>query len=461
MTTPTASSPPPPAADLVPAFLSTWLLPFRGCFTAPVWDRVVVLVMGAVLAPGRRTVTAVLRVMGLDAISNFTGYHQVLNRARWSSRELARLLLGLIVTTLVGDGPLVIGLDDTIERRWGPKIAARGIYRDPVRSSKEHFVKTSGLRWLCFMVLTPIPWARRVWALPFLSILAPSERYYKARGRCHKRLTDRARQGILCICRWLPGRTIIFVGDSSFAVIDLLAAVRRHCTVISRLRLDANLFAAAPDRQPGRRGRPPVKGHRLPKLAQRLTDPATLWRQATIADWYGGGTGTVDIASDIAVWYRAGIPPVTVRWVLVRDPTGKRDPQAFFSTDTALAPETILAYFARRWQVEVTFAESRAHLGVETQRQWSDRAILRTTPALLGLYSLITLWATTLFVAGATPRGAAWYDKTHLTFSDAIAAVRYHLWLPNDFLTSTPSMNPSKIPPDLARRMAQALCYAA
>jgi DDE superfamily endonuclease len=435
--------------------------PFRACFTAPVWEHVLVLVMGAVLAPGKRTVTAALRVMGLDAISNFTGYHQGLNRARWSSRAAARCLLGHIVATLLGDGPVVIGFDDTVERRWGPRIAARGIYRDPVRSSKEHFVKTSGRRWLCFMVLAPIPWAGRVWALPFLSILAPSERYHAERGRRHKKLTDWARQGILCVCRWLPRHRVVFVGDSSFAVLDLLAAVREYGTVISRLRLDANLFARVPQRRPTKRGRRPVKGRRLPKLKKRLADAATAWRTLTLTGWYGNETRTVAIASDVAVWYRGGSPPVTLRWVLVREPTGEREPQAFFSTDPELDPVLILTYFVRRWQVEVTFAGCRAHLGVETQRQWSDRAILRTTPALLGLYSLITVWATALFEAGAVPRGASWYAKAHLTFSDAIAAVRYRLWSPDEFSTSTGRLTSGKIPVDLAQRMADALCYAA
>jgi hypothetical protein len=453
--------PSPALADRVPTVVLTWMQPFRPCFTAPVWERVIVLVMGAVLAPGKRTVTAALRVMGLEAISNFTGYHQVLNRARWNGRAVACRLLAVIVATLVGDGPVVIGFDDTIERRWGAKIQARGIYRDPVRSSQSHFVKTSGLRWLCFMVLTPIPWAGRVWALPFFSILAPSERYHADRNLRHKRLADWARQGILCVCRWLPQRKIIFLGDSSFAVLNLLAAVRERCAVISRLRLDANLFACAPERQPGQRGRPPVKGPRVPKLSERLADGATLWRTITLTGWYGNETRTVALASDVAVWYRSGSPPVKLRWVLVRDPSGEAEPQAFFSTDTNLDPELILTYFVRRWQVEVTFAESRAHLGVETQRQWSDLAVLRTTPALLGLYSLITLWATALFDGGAVPRGAAWYHKTHLTFSDAIATVRYRLWLPEDFCTSIVSANRGKIPPELARRMAEALCYAA
>jgi hypothetical protein len=456
-----SACPPPVIADRIPAFVLVWMQPFRACVTAPVWEYVLVLVMGAVLAPGKRTVTAALRVMGLDGISNVTGLHHVLNRARWSRQAAARCLLGLIVTRLVGDGPVVIGVDDTIERRWGPKIAARGIDRDPVRSSKEPFVKTSGLRWLCFMVLAPIPWAGRVWALPFLSILAPSERYHAERGLRHKKLTDWARQGILCVCRWRPQHRVVFVGDSRVAVLERLAAVREHGSVMSRLRLEANLFAPVPQHRPTKRGRRPVKGRRLPKLKQLLVDGATVWRPVTLTGCYGNQTRTVALACDIAGWYRAGSPPVTLRWVLVRDPTGEHEPQAFFSTDTELDPAVILAYVVRRWQVEVTFSECRAHLGVETQRQGSDRAIRRTTPALLGLYSLITGWATALVDAGALPRGASWYAKAHLTFSDAIAAVRYRLWLPDEFCASTGRVTSRKIPADLVQRMADALCYAA
>ena len=185
---PNSSAMPLPAASLpIPAVLVPWLLPFRDFFSPTVWDRVQVLVAGAILAPGKRTVSSALRIMGLDGISNFTSYHQVLNRACWNPRKIGHRLLRLILDRLVPDGPVVIGIDDTIERRWGPKIAARGIYRDPVRSSKEQFVKTSGLRWLCLMVLTPVPWAARTMALPFLTVLAPSQRYHTDRGHRHKR----------------------------------------------------------------------------------------------------------------------------------------------------------------------------------------------------------------------------------------------------------------------------------
>jgi hypothetical protein len=166
-------------------------------------------------------------------------------------------------------------------------------------------------------------------------------------------------------------------------------------------------------------------------------------------------------ASGTALWYRRGTPPRPIRWVLVRDPAGKRTPQAFFSTDAALAPAEIIAIFVRRWQVEVTFSEVRVHLGVETQRQWSDRAISRTTPALMGLYSMITLWAEDLLRQGAAPYAAAWYRKSAFTFTDAIAAVRRRIWIGDINDSSAHDRNSRIIPPDRLIRMADALCFAA
>ena len=447
--------------DAVPQILRQWLQAWRTCFTAPSWEHVLVLVMGALLAPGKRTVTSCLRMTGRAQAGNFASYHQILNRARWSSRAVARQLLGIVVERLVPDGPVVIGLDDTIERRWGPQIKARGIYRDPVRSSHGHFVKASGLRWLSFMVLTPVPWASLIKALPVLTLLAPSERSNQQRGRRHKLLTDWARQGALQLCRWLPGRRIIFVGDSSFAVHELAHAITHRATLISRLRLDASLFAPPAKRTARTAGRPAQKGPPLPKLKTLLPNPATIWTRVSVSAWYGQVDGKIlEITSDTALWYRTGTPVLPVRWVLVRDPDAKRAPQAFFSTDITLEPADIIALFVRRWQIEVTFAETRAHLGVETQRQWSDHAIARTTPALLGLYSLISLWACDLLTSASTPYAAAWYRKTSLTFSDAIAAVRLQIWVGDINQHSPPNREPQYIPKPRVMRMVQALCFA-
>src|SRR5215207_5264435 len=252
--------------------MCTWLDPFRSCFTGPTFRHVLVLVTGAILTPARRTITAMLSVVGLSQAPTFTNYHRVLNRNRWCSREVARRLLRLLVTAFMPAGPVIIALDDTLERRWGARIKARGIYRDPVRSSQGHFVKASGLRWLSFMLLAPIPWANRVWALPFLTVLAPSERYARERRRRHKTLTDWAHQALLQIARWLPERHIIAVADSSFAAIALLRAVCDRVCMITRLRLDARLFEPPPPRGRGTMGRPRIIGERLPTLLERLAD---------------------------------------------------------------------------------------------------------------------------------------------------------------------------------------------
>ncbi len=445
----------------VPYSLERWMAPFAALFTRPTWRHALVLVAGALLTPGRRTVTAALSIMGRREDGGFAKFHRVLNRNRWSSRAVAQRLLTLLVASFVPQGPVVIGIDETIERRWGAKIKARGIYRDPVRSSHGHFVKASGLRWMVVMLLVPIPWAGRVWALPFLSALAPSERFARETGRRHKKLTDWARQLLLQVRRWLPDRPVIAVADSSYAAIELLRDLRAHLTVVTRLRLDARLFEPAPPRSPSTIGRPRVSGARLPSLTQRLNDPTTAWQRVRVTGWYGGEERQLDIASGTALWHHPG-KQVPIRWVLVRDPHGAFEPQGLLCTDLQADPLMVLRWFVRRWAVEVTFAEVRRHLGVETQRQWSDPAIARTTPALLGLFSLVTLWANEIAAEVAIrPRAAGWYAKAEPTFSDALAAIRFRLWSETTFSSSTLGGESAKLLAAGLNRLIQAACFPA
>lgn len=247
----------------------------------------------------------------------------------------------------------------------------------------------------------------------------------------HKSLTDWARQMIAQVRRWLPDRALVVVADSTYAALELLAAavgLPQPVTMITRLRLDAALYDPAPAREPGKRGAPCKKGTRQPSLAQRLTDPKTSWERVNV-EWYGRTTRTVELASGTAVWYHSGLPVVPLRWVLIRDVQGKFDPQALLSTDLSLSAQQIVEWFVWRWQLSVTFEEARAHLGVETQRQWSELAIVRTTPALLGLFSLVTVFAHQLLQGqDLVARQAAWYQKKVPTFSDTLAFVRQQLW---------------------------------
>jgi DDE superfamily endonuclease len=412
-----------------PANLMTTFAPL---FTKRVWHHVQVLLVGALLSPGKRTITAVLRVMGLAHAKSFQQYHRVLNRDVWSGLEGARLLRLLLVSLLAPSGPLVMGLDDTLERRRGAKIHATGLYRDPVRASHSHLVKASGRRWLSLMLLVPMTWAKRVWALPFLTVLAPSERYHQEPGQRHQKLTDWARPMLLVVRRWVPERPLVLVTDSSFAVITLLWRVCQlpnPLCCVTRLRLDAALYEPAPPRTPRQTGRPRLKGQRLPTLAQVLREATICWSTVTGRGWYGEPERVVEITSATAVWYHSGMPPLPIRWVLVRDPQGEFAPQALLCTDLPVDPVQILEWFVLRWRLEVTWQETRAHLGLESQRQWNARAIIRTTPALLGLFSIVTLIAGQLAQEHTLPvRQAAWYRKSLPTFVDAIAIVRRHLW---------------------------------
>ena len=455
--------------NLPPAIIHV-LRHFEPLFSERVWEWAKILLIGAILAPGKRTVTSALRVMGLSQEKQFQNFHRVLNRATWSSRAASCVLLRLLVAAFVAaDGPVVFGIDDHIERRRGAKIAARGIYRDAVRSSKSFFVKTSGLRWVCIMLLAPIPWAQRVWALPFLTVLAPSQRYHQERGQQHKQITDWARQMIIQVRTWLPKRQLVVTADSAYAALELLAACQglpEPVTIVTRLRLDAGLYDPVPPRQPGQRGAPRKKGARQPTLAARLDDPATTWTEHTIA-WYGRSTRTVRLATGTAIWYHAGMPPVAIRWVLITDledadPATALKPQALLCTDSNVAAPQIVEWFVLRWQLEVTFEEARAHLGIETQRQWSDLAILRTTPAVLGLFSLVTLFAHHLLQGQKPPtRQAAWYAKEVPTFSDTLALVRQHLWPVTIFWMSPNDTDVVKIPKALFDRLTDTLAFAA
>jgi hypothetical protein len=441
------------------------LAPFAPLFSGRVWQHAQVLLAGAILAPGRRTVSSALRAMGLDQERCFHRYHRVLNRAQWSSREASRVLLGLLMETFVPEGPLVLGVDETLERRRGAKIRAKGIYRDPVRSSHQHFVKTSALRWVCLTLLAPIPWASRVWALPFLSALAYSERYAREQGKQHKKLTEWAWQLLLLVRRWHPEREIVTVADGGYCSLKLLDRCRKltnPITFITRLRLDAALYEPAPPRYPGQLGRPRLKGRRLPNLSVVAEDPATVWRAITVTNWYGSGERTVEIVSATAVWYSTGLPAVPLRWVLIRDPQGEFATQALLCTDLTAEPGRIISWFVLRWQMEATFQEVRGRLGFETQRHWSERAILRTAPALLGLFSLIALFADRHMAksAGAL-RQTAWYRKLHPTFSDALALVRKELWANATICGSSREAETVKVPRDFVERLTDAVCYAA
>jgi hypothetical protein len=437
---------------------------FAPAFTAPTFAHACVLLYGTILTVGRRTVAAALRALGLARHPHFGTYHRVLNRARWSPLRLSKLLLGLLVQTfLAPDAPLVLLVDETLERRRGRRLAWKGYFRDPVRSTAGKPVTSPGIRWLCVALLVPLPWGTRPWALPFLTVPALAPATSAKLGRRHRSVVARTQTLVRLVRRWQPDRALVLVGDGTYAAVPLGHTCRQlpgTARLVSRLRLDAALYEPPAPQPPSKRGPKPKKGARQPSLAARLADPATVWQRGPLP-WYDGQEKVLEVATGTALWHRAGELPLPIRWVLLRCPHRSIPPTALFCTDRAASPQQLVAWFVGRWGLEVTFAEVRAHLGVETQRQWTTRAIGRTTPCLLGLFSLVVLLAHALHPRDLPARQAAWYPKATATFADALAAVRRHLWASWNCAGSPAAPDVLPIPRPLWDSLHEAVCYAA
>jgi hypothetical protein len=455
--------------------MEIWLAPFAAMFTQPTWLNAVALATGALLCLNRRTVCSALRAVDGASDKGFSRFHRFLSRGVWSGLEGSRILLGLLVKAFVPDGqPLVVGVDDSIERRRGGKIRDKGIYRDPVRSSRGFFVKVEGLRWLSFQVLAKPGFAKRTWGLPFLTVLCPSERADAKRQRRHQTVPEKAMWGMRLIARWFPHRLLVMVGDGAFASLAVFRTLKDRAVCVARCRMDARFFNPPPARKTGQKGRPRVLGTRQLTPKTRAVRKATTWVRMTIPGWRAEDGATdrdVDVATGTALWNSHGMT-VPVRWVLTRDPVGRAAMRVFACSDPERTALEVLTWYAMRWGVEVTFAETRRHLGIETQRQWSDLAIHRTTPLLLGLFSLVTLWACDLAArTGKLPvLGAAWYRNPDPTFSDCLAAVRRILWTEeavrpilwrDDFPTWRPRPRNAEKPRPLQQRLTELMSYAA
>ena len=427
---------------------------FAPLFSWRVWPQARLLLVGALLTPSARTVASVLRTMGRSGEADFTTYHRVLNRAVWSARYGSRILLGVLIETFVPkDAAVVLGGDDTLERRGGRRIGGRGCYRDGVRSTGRHTVRCFGLKWVSLMVLVRLPWSRRVWALPFLTVLCPASS--SSSGRRPKTSVDWMRQMLVQTRRWLPGRRLVLVVDGAYAALSLAWGCQKQGVgLVSRLRWDARLFHPPAARRPGQRGPTPQKGSRQRPLRRWATRRDTPWQTQTLA-WYGGKPKTRWLFSRTALWHRSGQKPLPIRFVIVRDPQGQHPDAVFFSTDVDAAPKQIVEWAVMRWAVETTFQESRKHLGLETQRQWSDKAIQRTTPCLLGLFSIVCWLTETMRQGKEIPmQTTAWYPKDTPTFSDCVYGVRQHLWTHIISKHSIPTKDHPLLPPQIMDLLA-------
>lgn len=417
--------------SLSPVILSI-LSPFAILFSRPVWNNALTLLIGAILCRGKRTVCAALRVMGLSNETAFAKYHHVLNRVEWSQLLAAKILLTMLVSLVGTSIPLVFFIDETLERRRGPKIKAKGYYRDAVRSSKKIIVKSSGLKWLSLALSWRFPFSDRFFALPFMTVLEPSTKSDKIANRRHKTTLQWTIQMLTQVVRWLKNTPIMLVGDGGFACGKLAwRCLNLGVCLITRLKMNARLYDLPPEQTSNKRGRKKTKGAKLYSFKQMVGMADLGWTEIVV-EGYGKQKKRLKFISNVSLWGVDEFHPVPIRWVLVVDPDGELDPLPLMSTDFNLLPEKIIALYIQRWNLEVTFEEVREHLGVETQRQWSDKAIARTTPILLSLYTIVCLIANHLQKEQPIEVAqTAWYEKSDATFSDLLKAVRKILWKDN------------------------------
>jgi hypothetical protein len=410
---------------ILPTPVAAVLLPLAPAFTEPTFRRFVLLTLSAILTPGRRTVANLVRTLGCLAPGHRTSYQRVLSAARWSGLRLACLLCRRVVALLPAGRPVVLIADDTVDGHKGKRVWGKARHRDAVRSTHAYTAWRYGHRWVVLAVLVHFPFARRPWALPVLADLYRSEDDNRRAGRPHRTPAQLACRLVAVVLRWFPDRRFILVGDAGYGTHEVARfchARRDRLTLVSKLHPDANLFDPPPPY--AGKGRPRVKGRALPKPSEAV---ARARLRRAVVRWYGGGTRVVAVATGTGHWYKAGKGLVPVRWVFVRDVTGTHRDEYFFTTDAALSPEAAVGHYAWRWNIETTFQEARAHLGLETTRGWCRRTVARAAPCLLALYSVVAL----VFVAvpARERQGAVrWPGKGHITFSDALTAVRRALW---------------------------------
>jgi DDE superfamily endonuclease len=444
---------PPEAGPLLAALLPA--------FTAPTGRRFATLLVAAVLTPGRRTVANLLRTVGALAGGHRTAYQRVLSRAPWSGLDLGAALAAFLLRRLLPDGPVVLVGDDTVDGHPGRTVYGKARHRDPVRSSHAYTAWRYGHKWVVLAVLVRFPFAARRWALPVLVDLYRDAALNRAEGRPHRTPARLMCRLLRLLLIRVPGRRFIFVGDSGFGTHEVARFCARHrarLTLVSKLHPDANLFDPPPRRRPRGRGRPPVKGRRRPKPREAAAAAKRLARLTV--DWYGGGTRAVGVVTQAAHWYKDGRGLVPLRWVFVRDQTDTHRDEYLYATDPALSPAAIVGLYCGRWNLETTFQELRAHLGLGTTRGRCQRTVLRAAPALFGLYAVVAaLYA--MLPPDQRAGAVRWPGKAGATFSDALAAVRRWLWAEAILPQADPSRAIEKLPPNVRELLLTTLAPAA
>lgn len=446
---------------IIPSAAQPLLYSFSSVFTKPTYRRWMILLLGAILTTGRRTVSNIRRTLPAMALGDPSSYHRVLSKRIWSSWRLARALATFILNRWASNGVVQLAGDDTVDGHKGKKVFGKGCHRDAVRSTHSYTAYRWGHKWVVLAILVKFPFTARPWALPVLAALYRSPEWNKKHGRRHKTPVVLMRQLLAVLIRWFPQRTFSFSGDGGFNAHELARFAQRRSTqvtLVSRFYPDANLYAPPPAKRNAKGGRPRKKGRKLPSPEQIV---ARSQRQRLTVNWYGGGMRKVEVVSAASHWYKTGEGLVPIRWVFVHDLSGTHRDEYFFSTDPTMTPKQLIETFTGRWSIEVTFEELREYLGLETTRGWSEKTVLRAAPCLFGLYSVVALLYASLPVRAAAAGRLQWNGKRTTTFSDAIAAVRQCLWKEWVFETGGHRHVFSKLPRSMQRSLLCALAPAA
>lgn len=434
---------------------------FGVAFSRPTFQRVMVLLVGAILAMGRRTITNVLWTARSLADGHFSSYHRVFSRAPWSLWPLGKVLTAAVLKWIPEDQPVPVAGDDTVAQHRGAKVYGKAKHRDAVRSTQSLTVWKWGHKWVVLAIVVRFAFTSRHWALPVLCALYRCKEQNQAEGRRHKTPAQLARQLMAVLIHWFPQRTFVFLGDGGFGSHELARFFyrhRRHAALVSRFHPEANLYAPPPRRK-ACTGRPRIKGRKLPSPRKVVTQRKR-GQRATVR-WYGGSTRRVALISELGQWYKVGQGLVPVRWVHVRDREGTHRDDWIYSTNPTLAPAQIVSFFTLRWPIETTFQEVRHHLGLETTRQRVDKSVLRAAPCLLGLFSIVCLtYAEHVKRANVSPRQTPWYAKEEPTFADALASVRRLFWEQTVFQQSRMYGGFQKLPPLLRHTLLDIVCRA-
>jgi DDE superfamily endonuclease len=461
----------------LPEFARPVLASFAPVFYHPTYQRFLVLLLAALLTTGRRTVSNLLRTAAGLAKGDASSFHRVLSKRRWSTLALARILARFILDHWVPEGPVYLAGDDTVDEHRGAKVYGKGCHRDPVRSTHSYTAFRWGHKWVVLAILVPFPFATRAWALPVLTALyhspakvakaetpagkrrrkkakdktkirAEERARRKARARTetpkkkaearsrrrHKTPSELMRQLLAVLTHWFPDRQFVFAGDGGYGTHALArhaARRRRDLTLVSLFYPTAALHDPPPVAVGKTNGRPRKKGKKRPAPAAVVA--ATESRGQLEVSWYGGGRRTVEVVSGTGHWYKAGEGLVEVTWVFVHDLSGTHRDSYLFSTDPAMPAARVIETYTGRWNIETTFQEMRAYLGLETTRGRTKNTVLRAAPCLFGLYAVVALLYAEL-PAETTAEGTVSYrGKAAVTFSDAISVVRRRLWLEGVF----------------------------